>query len=69
MSDDTAIAEHIALYGKLMAEQVERVGGWPATFTFPEPASESERQALRLFIQEVKQTTGADVRLASGEKP
>ena len=61
MTEDKAIARHIDLYGKLFAEQVEHAGGWPKSFTFPEPASDIERKALRLFIDEVEQTTGAEV--------
>ena len=30
-------------------------------FTFPEPTGDSEREALRLFIEDVRETTGAKI--------
>jgi hypothetical protein len=61
--DDTEIARHIERYGLMVAQQVEQAGGWPATFKFPEPVTDAEREALRLFVLEVEQTTGVRVKL------
>ncbi len=47
-----------------MAEQVERAGGWPESVVLPEPRNDIEREALRLFIGEVADTTGATVRIS-----
>lgn len=69
MNDDAAIARHIEHYGKLFAEQVERAGGWPAQFTFPEPASDAACEALRLFVEEVELTTGAEMTLVPVFEP
>jgi hypothetical protein len=58
MAEDEAIARHIAGYGLMLAQQVEKAGGWPKKFRFPEPVTDAEREALRLFMQEVEATTG-----------
>ncbi len=62
--DDEEIARHIQRYGMLLAQQVEQAGGWPKKFKFPEPVTEAEREALRLFVREVEETTGATVKLS-----
>jgi hypothetical protein len=62
--DDSEIAQHIERYGALFAQQVERAGGWPKKFTFPEPETDAEREAFRLFAEEVEQTTGVTVKLS-----
>jgi hypothetical protein len=63
MADDEAVARHIEGYGLLLAQQVEKAGGWPKKFHFPEPATDAEREALRLFTQEVEATTGVVVKI------
>jgi hypothetical protein len=62
--DDSEIAGHITCYGALFAEQVKRAGGWPKKFTFPEPTSDTQREAFRLFAEEVEQTTGVTVKVS-----
>jgi hypothetical protein len=63
MTDDEAVARHIEGYGLLLAQQVEKAGGWPEKFRFPEPTTDAERQALRLFMKEVEATTGAAIKI------
>jgi hypothetical protein len=68
MADDEAVARHIEGYGLLLVQQVEKAGGRPEKFRFPEPATEAEREALRLFVQAVEATTGVAIEIthASG---
>ncbi len=58
---DEAIAACITRYGAALAAQVEQAGGWPAKLVLPEPADDIEREAMRLFVDEVEATTGAAV--------
>jgi len=58
-----AISKQIGIYTALFQQQVERAGGWPAKFIFPDPANDIEREALRLFVEEVKKTTGAPIKV------
>jgi hypothetical protein len=59
--DDSEIAQHIERYGALFAQQVERAGGWPEKFSFPEPADEAQREALRLFTATLGDMTGTKI--------
>jgi hypothetical protein len=59
------ISSFICQYANSFAEQVEKVGGWPVSFTFPEPQDDNEREAFRLFIAEVERATGQTVRFTS----
>ncbi len=63
MTDDETIARHIQGFKLLLAQQVEQAGGWPQVFRFPEPATDAEREALRLFIQVLQTATGAEINI------
>jgi hypothetical protein len=65
MTDDELIANHIAEYAALLQQQVEKAGNWPVSFVFPDPASNTERTALSLFIAELEQATGKRVKFTT----
>jgi hypothetical protein len=65
MSDEELISLFIHQYADSFAEQVEEAGGWPVSFTFPEPQNDTQREAFRLFIGEIERATGQTVRFTS----
>ncbi len=60
---DSEIARHIERYGALLAQQVKEAGGWPATFRFPAPTTDTESEALRMFVRELEEAAGGTVKL------
>jgi hypothetical protein len=65
MTEEELISSFICQYANSFAEQIEEAGGWPVSFTFPEPRDNDEREAFRLFIAEVERATGQTVRFTS----
>jgi hypothetical protein len=62
MTDDEEIADALLrLYPRIFIEQVHEAGGWPVSFTFPEPATGTEREAFSLFIAALEHETGKKV--------
>lgn len=62
-AEATAIAASIERYTLLFQEQVEKAGGWPRKFVFPEPTDDAEREALRLLVAEIERETGVRPRI------
>jgi hypothetical protein len=52
MTDEARVADHIGLLSRLLAEQVVKAGGWPASNFFPKLQDADEREAFSLFIRE-----------------
>lgn len=66
MTRDDLIAAHLERLSLSLADQAQQAGGWPKSFVFPEPADDTEREALRLFVRELEQATGIAVRYTTG---
>ena len=49
-----AVILQVRAYTKLFEAQVEVTHSWPEKFHFPEPADNIEREAMRLFVEEVE---------------
>jgi hypothetical protein len=58
-----AIVSHTQRYSTLFAEQVRqaKAKNVPVQFTYPEPANDIEREALRLFFEELAQILGVPI--------
>jgi hypothetical protein len=65
ISDEELFYNLICQYADSFVEQVKHAGGWPVSFTFPEPQNSSQRWAFKLFIAEVEKTTGQTVRFTT----
>lgn len=60
MSKDARQATYLLACFQAFKEQT-RAGRWPKTLTLPTPKTAEEEEALELFMQEIKQTTGASI--------
>lgn len=65
MTNPDQIAAHLRQLSLCLVQQVEQAGGWPDRLTFPAPADDAEREALRLFITELEQETGVPVQFVT----
>lgn len=65
MSSSFITVAYIERCTDCLKEQVERAGGWPVSFVFPEPENDDEREGLRLFIAELRKATGAAIRFTT----
>jgi len=52
------VAQSMASYSQALIRQIGTVGGWPVSFTLPEPEDDAARYALRLVIATLEQETG-----------
>jgi hypothetical protein len=48
-----------SLWG-LFNDEKERTGSWPSKFALPEPGDDDEREAARLFVEEVQEAAGIE---------
>jgi hypothetical protein len=58
-----AINRHLENYIARFAKQAEAARGWPAKFSCPEPADDTEREALRLFCEEIESSSGRRIKI------
>jgi hypothetical protein len=58
-----AVASQIVAYIKLFEAQVEVIHAWPEKFHFPEPSNEIEREAMRVFINEVERKMNTHIQI------
>lgn len=63
MTDDELISSFICQYADSLVEQVEKAGGCPVCFNFPEPQNSAAREAFRVFTAEVERALEAIVGL------
>jgi hypothetical protein len=68
-SPDAIMAAFIQKCTAQLEEQVQRLGRWPDRLQLPEPGNDIERQALELWIEEIKEATGNTIRLAGASAP
>lgn len=45
-----------------LQEQAAKAGGFPVPLVLPEPVSAAEKEGLRLFIDLLKEQTGAEIK-------
>lgn len=61
---DKISVHKVRLWGLFNDEQ-ERTGIWPNKFTLPEPGNDDEREATRLFIEQVQEAAGVEFTVGS----
>src|SRR5690242_12659999 len=64
-SPDAVMAAYIQKCTAQLEEQVQRLGRWPDRLQMPEPRNDIERQALEMWIEEIKGASGSAIRLES----
>jgi hypothetical protein len=62
-TSDNAIAAFIQRCTDELEQQAAACRGWPNPLRLPLPQDDAERQALKLWLQEVRQQTGATIRV------
>jgi hypothetical protein len=62
-TSDDAIAAFIQRCTDELHQQAAASRGWPNPLRLPLPQDDAERQALELWLQEVRQQTGAAIRV------
>lgn len=55
-------AAFIAACGQALERQAQAANGWPAPLILPEPEDAAENEGLELFLAELRQATGAQVK-------
>jgi hypothetical protein len=61
MTGDEAIDEIFGQYALALVQQVEKAGGWPVCFDFPQPRNSAEQAAFSRFVALFEESTGIKV--------
>jgi hypothetical protein len=65
MTDEELISSFIYQYADSFGEQVEQAGGWPVSFTFPEPQNDNGARLSACSSRKVERASGQTVRFTS----
>jgi hypothetical protein len=68
-SPDAVMAAFIDKCAAHLEQETNRLGRWPDRLRLPEPRDDIERQALELWIREIKEATGRAILLESAGQP
>lgn len=63
------IAAYITACSEALKTQSQAARGWPNPLVLPEPEDAEENEALGLFLAELRQATGAEVKFRFRNKP
>ena len=55
-------AAFIEACGKALERQAQAANGWPVPLILPEPEDAAENEGLEMFLAELRQATGAQVK-------
>ena len=55
-------AAFIEACGQALERQAQAANGWPAPLILPEPEDAAENEGLEMFLAELRQATGAQVK-------
>ena len=63
------IAAYIAACSQALETQSQAARGWPNPLVLPEPEDAEENEALGLFLTELRQATGTEIKFRFRNKP